>query len=94
MNEAFKTRRQLLFGTFDMVVHTTKEKVDTEQLWAKLMKGNSFIVHLPPSMYLTLQPISDVALTEAQPGSNGAASFGYGANQFHLIFNPLLSDDQ
>lgn len=71
VTEALKNRRQLLFGTFDMLVHTAgnytvlwltcdmsivEGKVDTATLWAKCCE--------------------EIALTPAQPGTNGAAGFG------------------
>lgn len=37
VNEAFKNRRQLHYGTFDMRVHTAPDKVDTAAEWAKSM---------------------------------------------------------
>jgi len=38
VNEAIKNRRQLHHGTFDMLAHTTKGKVDTAALWFKCMQ--------------------------------------------------------
>jgi len=79
VNEALKNRRQLMFGTFDMILHTSDPKtVDTEKLWAKCMK--------------------EIALTEAQPKTNGAAGFGhimggYSAGYYGYLWSKVFSCD-
>jgi len=76
--EPLKNRRQLHFGTFDMLAHTAVGKVDSAALWHKCMK--------------------EVALTESQPGTNGAAGFGhllggYSAGYYGYLYSKVFSSD-
>jgi len=78
VTEALKNRRQLHFGTFDMLVHTAEGKVDTAALWAKCCE--------------------EIALTPAQPGTNGAAGFGhivggYSAGYYGYLWSKVYSSD-
>jgi len=76
--EPLKNRRQLHFGTFDMLAHTAEGKVDSAALWHKCMK--------------------EIALTESQPGTNGAAGFGhllggYSAGYYGYLYSKVFSSD-
>eukprot|EP01116_Phalansterium_solitarium_P020301 TRINITY_DN5937_c0_g1_i1.p1 TRINITY_DN5937_c0_g1~~TRINITY_DN5937_c0_g1_i1.p1 ORF type:complete len:776 (+),score=281.64 TRINITY_DN5937_c0_g1_i1:314-2329(+) len=79
VNEALKNRRQLHFGTFDMLVHTAPDGVvNSAELWQQCMK--------------------DIALTESQPGTNGAATFGhimggYSAGYYGYLWSKVYSSD-
>jgi len=78
VNEALKNRRQLHFGTFDMLVHSTDQKVDTAALWSKCCDE----IALTPS-----QPGSNGA------ASFGHIVGGYSAGYYGYLWSKVYSSD-
>jgi len=79
VNEAIKNRRQLLFGTFDMLAHTAPNgDVDTEKLWHKV---SAEIGMFPP------QPGTNGA------AAFGHITGGYSAGYYGYLWSKVYSCD-